>query len=102
MLLKVKSWRKLKALVRYNKIGTRSGFSRFKPCYIITRILGIAEKTIQGVVFNEVLTAAARDIVTKDILRMASGWPMQGRSLKLLLVLLHFFRFFFFLCMNLI
>ncbi|KAD6455028.1 hypothetical protein E3N88_09734 [Mikania micrantha] len=75
---KVKSWRKLKALVRYNKIGTRSGFSRFKPCYIITRILGIAEKTIQGVVFNEVLTAAARDIVTKDILRMASAHTKES------------------------
>ncbi|KAD6119976.1 hypothetical protein E3N88_11247 [Mikania micrantha] len=74
----VKSWRKLKALVRYNKIGTRSGFSRFKPCYIITRILGIAKNTIQGVVFNEVLTAAARDIVTKDILRMASAHTKES------------------------
>ncbi|KAD5507394.1 hypothetical protein E3N88_15097 [Mikania micrantha] len=37
-----------------------------------------AEKTIQGVVFNEVLTAAARDIVTKDILRMASAHTKES------------------------
>lgn len=37
----------------------------------------LAEHTSPGVVFNEVLVAAARDIVTKDILRMPGGWPMQ-------------------------
>nr|GEU38198.1 protein shoot gravitropism 6 isoform X1 [Tanacetum cinerariifolium] len=37
----------------------------------------LAEHTSPKVVFNEVLTAAARDIVTKDILRMPGGWPMQ-------------------------
>ncbi|KAL7594217.1 protein SHOOT GRAVITROPISM 6 [Lactuca sativa] len=37
----------------------------------------LAEHTSPRVVFNEVLTAAARDIVTKDILRMPGGWPMQ-------------------------
>ncbi|KAI7751520.1 LOW QUALITY PROTEIN: hypothetical protein M8C21_022432 [Ambrosia artemisiifolia] len=40
-------------------------------------ISSLAENTSPGVVFNEVLTAAARDIVTKDILRMPGGWPMQ-------------------------
>ncbi|KAL4592110.1 hypothetical protein LXL04_005094 [Taraxacum kok-saghyz] len=37
----------------------------------------LAEHTSPRVVFNEVLIAAARDIVTKDILRMPGGWPMQ-------------------------
>ncbi|KAK9079338.1 hypothetical protein SSX86_001009 [Deinandra increscens subsp. villosa] len=43
----------------------------------LVAISSLAENTIPGVVFNEVLTTAARDIVTKDILRMPGGWPMQ-------------------------
>ncbi|XP_076947107.1 protein SHOOT GRAVITROPISM 6-like isoform X1 [Bidens hawaiensis] len=43
----------------------------------LVAISSLAEHTSPGVVFNEVLTAAARDIVTKDILRMPGGWPMQ-------------------------
>ncbi|KAJ9555338.1 hypothetical protein OSB04_009952 [Centaurea solstitialis] len=43
----------------------------------LVAISALAEHTNPGVVFSEVLTAAARDIVTKDILRMPGGWPMQ-------------------------
>ncbi|WCJ34428.1 ARM repeat superfamily protein [Euphorbia peplus] len=37
----------------------------------------LAESTSSKIVFNEVLTAAAKDIVTKDISRLRGGWPMQ-------------------------
>ncbi|XP_071701301.1 protein SHOOT GRAVITROPISM 6 [Rutidosis leptorrhynchoides] len=43
----------------------------------LVAISSLAEHTSPRVVFNEVLTAAARDIVTKDIHRMPGGWPMQ-------------------------
>ncbi|KVH90493.1 Armadillo-like helical, partial [Cynara cardunculus var. scolymus] len=43
----------------------------------LVAISSLAEHTCPRVVFSEVLTAAARDIVTKDILRMPGGWPMQ-------------------------
>ncbi|KAI3706697.1 hypothetical protein L6452_24616 [Arctium lappa] len=43
----------------------------------LVAISSLAEHTSPRVVFSEVLTAAARDIVTKDILRMPGGWPMQ-------------------------
>lgn len=40
-------------------------------------ISSLAENTSSKVVFNEVLAAAGRDIVTKDISRIRGGWPMQ-------------------------
>ncbi|KAK9168546.1 hypothetical protein Syun_000686 [Stephania yunnanensis] len=49
--------------------------------YLRQEILGaiscLAENTSSKIVFNEVLTAAGRDIVTKDITRLRGGWPMQ-------------------------
>lgn len=41
------------------------------------KISCLAENTNSKVVFSEVLAAAARDIVTKDISRLRGGWPMQ-------------------------
>ncbi|MQL94832.1 hypothetical protein Taro_027491 [Colocasia esculenta] len=41
------------------------------------KISCLAEDTNSNVVFNEVLAAAGRDIVTKDISRLRGGWPMQ-------------------------
>ncbi|XP_044471670.1 protein SHOOT GRAVITROPISM 6 isoform X2 [Mangifera indica] len=40
-------------------------------------ISSLAENTNSKIVFNEVLAAAGRDIVTKDISRLRGGWPMQ-------------------------
>ncbi|POO01806.1 Coatomer beta subunit [Trema orientale] len=40
-------------------------------------ISSLAENTSTKVVFNEILTLAGRDIVTKDISRLRGGWPMQ-------------------------
>ncbi|KAF8005603.1 hypothetical protein BT93_K0021 [Corymbia citriodora subsp. variegata] len=40
-------------------------------------ICSLAENTSSKAVFNEVLAAAGRDIVTKDISRLRGGWPMQ-------------------------
>ncbi|KAK8553862.1 hypothetical protein V6N12_030844 [Hibiscus sabdariffa] len=44
---------------------------------VLGAISSLSENTNAEVVFNEVLTAAARDIVTKDISRLRGGWPMQ-------------------------
>ncbi|KAD3337805.1 hypothetical protein E3N88_33326 [Mikania micrantha] len=85
----VKSWRNLKALVRYNKIGTSQIWRDNDNdhvgmlSFVFDDTFGLvkpnsAENTIQGVVFNEVLTAAARDIVTKDILRMPSAHTKES------------------------
>ncbi|WJZ93744.1 hypothetical protein VitviT2T_012661 [Vitis vinifera] len=43
----------------------------------LAAISSLAENTSSKIVFNEVLTTAARDIVTKDISRLRGGWPMQ-------------------------
>ncbi|XAR69166.1 hypothetical protein NMG60_11000655 [Bertholletia excelsa] len=40
-------------------------------------ISSLAESTSTKIVFNEVLAAAGRDIVSKDISRLRGGWPMQ-------------------------
>ncbi|KAA8518672.1 hypothetical protein F0562_016146 [Nyssa sinensis] len=40
-------------------------------------ISSLAENTSSRIVFNEVLAAAGRDIVSKDISRLPGGWPMQ-------------------------
>ncbi|KAK9124088.1 hypothetical protein Sjap_013690 [Stephania japonica] len=44
---------------------------------ILCAISCLAENTSSKIVFNEVLTVAGRDIVTKDITRLRGGWPMQ-------------------------
>ncbi|XP_048137647.1 protein SHOOT GRAVITROPISM 6 isoform X3 [Rhodamnia argentea] len=43
----------------------------------LSAICSLAENTSSKAVFNEVLAAAGRDIVTKDISRLRGGWPMQ-------------------------
>ncbi|XP_031119472.1 protein SHOOT GRAVITROPISM 6 isoform X1 [Ipomoea triloba] len=40
-------------------------------------ICSLAENTTSKVVFTEVLAAAGRDMVTKDIHRLRGGWPIQ-------------------------
>ncbi|XP_059667544.1 protein SHOOT GRAVITROPISM 6 isoform X2 [Cornus florida] len=40
-------------------------------------ISSLAESTSARIVFNEVLAAAGRDLVSKDISRLPGGWPMQ-------------------------
>ncbi|KAM7464220.1 hypothetical protein LguiA_032341 [Lonicera macranthoides] len=40
-------------------------------------LCSLAENTDSRIVFNEVLAAAGRDIVTKDVSRLRGGWPMQ-------------------------
>ncbi|XVF07807.1 hypothetical protein REPUB_Repub06bG0171700 [Reevesia pubescens] len=44
---------------------------------VLGAISSLSENTNAKIVFNEVLAAAARDIVTKDISRLRGGWPMQ-------------------------
>ncbi|XP_043703621.1 protein SHOOT GRAVITROPISM 6 isoform X1 [Telopea speciosissima] len=44
---------------------------------ILGAISCLAENTNSKVVFNELLAAAGRDIVTKDISRLRGGWPIQ-------------------------
>ncbi|MFQ6631974.1 hypothetical protein Gotur_008479, partial [Gossypium turneri] len=44
---------------------------------VLGAISSLSENTNEKVVFNEVLTAAARDIVTKDVSRLRGGWSMQ-------------------------
>ncbi|GMH09863.1 hypothetical protein Nepgr_011704 [Nepenthes gracilis] len=44
---------------------------------ILSAISVLAENTSSKIVFSEVLSTAARDIVTKDISRLRGGWPMQ-------------------------
>ncbi|XP_059462470.1 protein SHOOT GRAVITROPISM 6 isoform X2 [Corylus avellana] len=44
---------------------------------ILGAISSLAENTSSKIVFNEVLAAAGRDIVTKDISRLRGGWSMQ-------------------------
>lgn len=44
---------------------------------VLNAISCLAESTNSKVVFNEVLAAAGRDIVTKDVSRLRGGWPMQ-------------------------
>uniref|UniRef100_A0A5B6ZUL3 Uncharacterized protein n=1 Tax=Davidia involucrata TaxID=16924 RepID=A0A5B6ZUL3_DAVIN len=40
-------------------------------------VSSLAENTSSRIVFNEVLAAAGRDIVSKDISRLPGGWPIQ-------------------------
>lgn len=42
-----------------------------------TKISCLAEHTSSKIVFSEVLAAAGKDILTKDISRLRGGWPMQ-------------------------
>ncbi|OVA17935.1 HEAT [Macleaya cordata] len=44
---------------------------------ILGAISCLAENTSSKIVFNEVLAAAGKDILTKDISRLRGGWPMQ-------------------------
>ncbi|KAL3532002.1 hypothetical protein ACH5RR_005523 [Cinchona calisaya] len=44
---------------------------------ILAAISSLAENTSSGIVFNEVLATAGRDITTKDISRLRGGWPVQ-------------------------
>ncbi|XP_022767237.1 protein SHOOT GRAVITROPISM 6-like isoform X7 [Durio zibethinus] len=44
---------------------------------VLGAISSLSENTNAKIVFNEVLAAAGRDIVTKDISRLRGGWPMQ-------------------------
>ncbi|KAG9442187.1 hypothetical protein H6P81_018041 [Aristolochia fimbriata] len=44
---------------------------------VLVAMCCLAENTTSKVVFNEVLAAAGRDVVTKDISRLRGGWPMQ-------------------------
>lgn len=44
---------------------------------VLGAISSLAENTNSKIVFNEVLTASGRDIITKDISRIRGGWPMQ-------------------------
>ena len=41
------------------------------------KISALSENTSSGIVFNEVLAAAGRDITTKDVSRLRGGWPIQ-------------------------
>ena len=41
------------------------------------KLCSLAENTNSRIVFNEVLAAAGRDMVTKDVSRLRGGWPMQ-------------------------
>ncbi|GFS45810.1 ARM repeat superfamily protein [Actinidia rufa] len=43
----------------------------------LAAISSLAENSSSKIVFNEVLAAAGRDIVSKDISRLPGGWPMQ-------------------------
>ncbi|PSS04621.1 Protein SHOOT GRAVITROPISM like [Actinidia chinensis var. chinensis] len=43
----------------------------------LAAISSLAENTSSKIVFNEVLAAAGRDIISKDISRLRGGWPMQ-------------------------
>lgn len=53
------------------------------------KICSLAENTSSKAVFNEVLAAAGRDIVTKDISRLRGGWPMQDAFYVSYILLLH-------------
>ncbi|KAH7690564.1 Armadillo-like helical-containing protein [Dioscorea alata] len=44
---------------------------------ILNAISCLAENTSSHIVFREVLAAAGRDVVRKDISRMRGGWPIQ-------------------------
>ncbi|KAI3989746.1 hypothetical protein MKX01_040716 [Papaver californicum] len=44
---------------------------------ILGAISCLAEHTSSKIVFSEVLAAAGKDILTKDISRLRGGWPMQ-------------------------
>nr|XP_018685666.1 PREDICTED: protein SHOOT GRAVITROPISM 6 [Musa acuminata subsp. malaccensis] len=44
---------------------------------VLNAISCLAENTNSSIVFNEILAAAGRDIVTKDVTRIRGGWPMQ-------------------------
>ncbi|KAK4392143.1 protein SHOOT GRAVITROPISM 6 [Sesamum angolense] len=43
----------------------------------LNAISSLAENTSSRTVFDEVLTAAERDIATKDVSRLRGGWPIQ-------------------------
>ena len=56
----------------------------YQPVYLrqihpllVKKISSLAENTSPRTVFDEVLAAAGRDTVTKDISRLRGGWPMQ-------------------------
>ncbi|KAL5709726.1 Protein SHOOT GRAVITROPISM 6 [Ranunculus cassubicifolius] len=44
---------------------------------ILSAISCLAESTSSKIVFDEVLAAAGKDIVTKDVTRLRGGWPVQ-------------------------
>ncbi|KAJ3682539.1 hypothetical protein LUZ60_015112 [Juncus effusus] len=44
---------------------------------VLTAISCLAENTNSNVVFDEVLTAAGKDIITKDVTRIRGGWALQ-------------------------
>ncbi|WOL06180.1 protein SHOOT GRAVITROPISM 6 [Canna indica] len=44
---------------------------------VLYAISCLAENTNSSLIFNEILVAAGRDIVTKDVSRIRGGWPMQ-------------------------
>lgn len=54
-------------------------FDKLDFSYItrLYKISCLAENTSSNVVFREVLAAAGRDVVRKDISRMRGGWPIQ-------------------------
>lgn len=49
----------------------------------IAAIFSLAESTSSRIVFNEILAATGKDIVSKDISRMRGGWPMQDTFVAL-------------------
>lgn len=52
-------------------------FSKLLFFPLLYKISCLAENTNSSIVFNEILAAAGRDIVTKDVTRIRGGWPMQ-------------------------
>ncbi|XP_068646001.1 protein SHOOT GRAVITROPISM 6 isoform X2 [Aristolochia californica] len=53
------------------------GTDKYLRQEVLVAICCLAENTTPKIVFNEVLAAAGRDVVTKDISRLRGGWPMQ-------------------------
>jgi hypothetical protein len=44
---------------------------------LLDQISCLAENTDSSIVFDEVLTAAGKDIISKDVTRIRGGWAMQ-------------------------
>ncbi|KAG5556798.1 hypothetical protein RHGRI_007155 [Rhododendron griersonianum] len=63
--------------LRQETLGAVSFRSKFRPHFDFVKICSLAENTSSKIVFNEVLAAAERDIVSKDISRLRGGWPIQ-------------------------